>query len=178
MTAVAAARPFWLSTAARPSARRSRQLPRPGCSLRSCEISFSGWACAPRPSSGVIALLRRDGKAGPQNLMIPTGVQMDPAKSHRDRFRRFRAIWTPGDALRVHARSQIARTRADFDRFSEMRKNVETGWWTQQDLNLRPLACEASALTELSYASTSKCDYRARRKSLQAGLRHLGNEWL
>jgi hypothetical protein len=27
-------------------------------------------------------------------------------------------------------------------------------WWTHQDLNLGPLACEASALTGLSYAST------------------------
>ncbi len=31
---------------------------------------------------------------------------------------------------------------------------LERKWWTQQDLNLRPLACEASALTGLSYAST------------------------
>lgn len=35
-------------------------------------------------------------------------------------------------------------------------------WWTQQDLNLRPLACEASALTELSYASAAANDYRVR----------------
>ncbi len=28
-------------------------------------------------------------------------------------------------------------------------------WWTHQDLNLGPLACEASALTGLSYASTA-----------------------
>jgi hypothetical protein len=31
-----------------------------------------------------------------------------------------------------------------------------TDWWTHQDLNLGPLACEASALTGLSYASTGK----------------------
>ncbi len=33
--------------------------------------------------------------------------------------------------------------------------------WTHLDLNQGPLACEASALTELSYASTGKCDYHA-----------------
>src|SRR5208337_5625009 len=31
---------------------------------------------------------------------------------------------------------------------------ARTIWWTHQDLNLGPLACEASALTGLSYAST------------------------
>jgi hypothetical protein len=42
-------------------------------------------------------------------------------------------------ALRVHASSQIARTRADFERFSEMSENLETGWWSKRDLNSRPL---------------------------------------
>ena len=34
-------------------------------------------------------------------------------------------------------------------------------WWTHQDLNLGPLACEASALTGLSYASTRGWNYCA-----------------
>jgi hypothetical protein len=34
-------------------------------------------------------------------------------------------------------------------------------WWTHQDLNLGPLACEASALTGLSYASTGVPNYCA-----------------
>jgi len=35
-------------------------------------------------------------------------------------------------------RSQIARTRADFDRFSEMSENLETEMWSRVDLNSRP----------------------------------------
>jgi hypothetical protein len=35
-------------------------------------------------------------------------------------------------ALRVHASSQIARTRSDFERFSEMSENFETGRWMMQ----------------------------------------------
>jgi len=42
-------------------------------------------------------------------------------------------------SLRVHASSQIARTRADFERFSEMSENLETGvWMTQSDANRSP----------------------------------------
>ncbi len=36
-------------------------------------------------------------------------------------------------------------------------------WWTHLDSNQGPLACEASALTGLSYASTGEPDYRAAR---------------
>src|SRR5579875_2746237 len=39
------------------------------------------------------------------------------------------------------------------DNFSAPRS--EASWWTHLDLNQGPLACEASALTELSYASTA-----------------------
>lgn len=40
-------------------------------------------------------------------------------------------------------------------------------WWTHLDSNQGPLACEASALTGLSYASTGKTDYRAVRPASQ-----------
>jgi hypothetical protein len=46
-------------------------------------------------------------------------------------------------------------------------------WWTHRDLNLGPLACEASALTGLSYASTGNriiAPGDARCKSLRNGL--------
>src|SRR5713226_1389299 len=37
--------------------------------------------------------------------------------------------------LWVRPGSQIARARADFDRFSEMSENRRTGWWSRRDLN-------------------------------------------
>src|ERR1700735_4654586 len=40
-------------------------------------------------------------------------------------------------------------------------------WWTHLDSNQGPLACEASALTGLSYASTGASDYRAARAASQ-----------
>src|SRR5208337_3909087 len=40
-------------------------------------------------------------------------------------------------------------------------------WWTHLDSNQGPLACEASALTGLSYASTGAWDYRAARATSQ-----------
>jgi hypothetical protein len=40
-------------------------------------------------------------------------------------------------ALRVHASSQIARTRSDFERFSEMSENFETGRWREGDLDFQ-----------------------------------------
>src|SRR5271155_1478966 len=40
-------------------------------------------------------------------------------------------------------------------------------WWTHLDSNQGPLACEASALTGLSYASTGVGDYRAVRAASQ-----------
>ncbi len=50
-------------------------------------------------------------------------------------------------ALRVHASSQIARTRADFERFSEMSENLETGWWSEVNSNCRYrfLNCQTTA---------------------------------
>src|SRR5258707_13859559 len=40
-------------------------------------------------------------------------------------------------------------------------------WWTHLDSNQGPLACAASALTGLSYASTGASDYRAARAASQ-----------
>jgi hypothetical protein len=59
-------------------------------------------------------------------------VRWDLGKSRPDRICRDSAIHALRDALRVPARSQIARTRADFERFSEMSENRETGWWMMQ----------------------------------------------
>ena len=52
------------------------------------------------------------------------------------RFCRF----APSKALsRVRARSRIARTRADFDRFSDISKNLQTEMWMKQsDANCSP----------------------------------------
>jgi hypothetical protein len=59
-------------------------------------------------------------------------LRMDLAKSRADRFYQNLAISADGDVLRFDVRSQIARTRADFERFSEMSENRETGWWMMQ----------------------------------------------
>jgi hypothetical protein len=48
------------------------------------------------------------------------------------------AIQAAGDILRVPVRSQIARARADFERFSEMRGNLGTEVWSRVNLNWRP----------------------------------------
>jgi hypothetical protein len=42
-----------------------------------------------------------------------------------------------GDVLWVHAGSQIARPRADFDRFSENAEPRRTGWWSEMNSNWR-----------------------------------------
>jgi len=55
------------------------------------------------------------------------------------RLRQIPAIRSTYGVLRVHAGSQIARVRADFDRFSAMSEPRETGWWSRRDLNPRPL---------------------------------------
>src|SRR5208337_5324642 len=44
-------------------------------------------------------------------------------------------------------------------------------WWTHLDSNQGPLACEASALTGLSYASTGGWNYRAARATSQESSR-------
>src|SRR5579862_497894 len=65
-----------------------------------------------------------------------------------------------GDALWVLAHSQIARTRAEFERFSAMFEIRETGWWSRRDLNPRPLRCERSALpAELLPHPVARHDY-------------------
>jgi hypothetical protein len=62
----------------------------------------------------------------------------DLGKSRPDRFCRIPALTSRRRVLRVRSQSQIARTRADFERFSEMSENLETGWWGGKDLNRRP----------------------------------------
>ena len=57
---------------------------------------------------------------------------MDLLISRPDRFRRILPISAAGDALRVRARSQIARIRALFERFSEISENWRTEWWRMQ----------------------------------------------
>jgi hypothetical protein len=51
--------------------------------------------------------------------------------------------------------------------FFEEPQSVGFVWWTHLDSNQGPLACEASALTGLSYASTGVSDYRAARAASQ-----------
>jgi hypothetical protein len=48
---------------------------------------------------------------------------MDLAKSRADNFRLIPANGAVGDVLWVHAQSQIARIRADFELFSDEDKN-------------------------------------------------------
>lgn len=75
------------------------------------------------------------------------------------------------------ARSEGPQTRGRSNPMESLRSppsqntglQIELDWWTHQDLNLGPLACEASALTGLSYASTEMELLRhrdARRKSM------------
>jgi hypothetical protein len=63
---------------------------------------------------------------------------MDLAKSRPDRFCWILRIRAAEGALRVRARSQIARARALFDRFSDISENLETEMWSGVDLNPRP----------------------------------------
>ena len=49
--------------------------------------------------------------------------------SKRIGFSAFRHLAPAAAALRIGSRSQIARKRADFDRFSEKSENRWTGWW-------------------------------------------------
>src|SRR6266851_5608334 len=63
---------------------------------------------------------------------------MDLAKSCADNFRLIPANSAVRGALRVRAQSKIARTRADFGRFSKKCKKRWTGWWSKRDLNPRP----------------------------------------
>jgi hypothetical protein len=42
-------------------------------------------------------------------------------------------VFMLGGVVRVHARSQIARTRADFEQFSAMSGNQETEVWSGAD---------------------------------------------
>jgi hypothetical protein len=62
---------------------------------------------------------------------------VDPAESSPDSFCRAPPISAARSRSPVHASSQIARTRADFERFSEMSENLETEWRSGMDSNLR-----------------------------------------
>jgi hypothetical protein len=62
----------------------------------------------------------------------------DIGKSRAERNRPISAISAAGDVLRVHARSQIVRTRADFAQFSEMSDSRDTDWRSKVDLNFQP----------------------------------------
>jgi NAD(P)-dependent dehydrogenase (short-subunit alcohol dehydrogenase family) len=53
---------------------------------------------------------------------------MDLAKSRPDRVCQILSIRVEASRSPVHPRSQIARARADFDRFSAMSESLETGW--------------------------------------------------
>ena len=75
------------------------------------------------------------GRAGSANSRDPTALRMDLAKSRADRFCRISPICADGGVLRVRARSRIARTRADFARFSAASKTMETEVWSRVDLN-------------------------------------------
>ena len=56
----------------------------------------------------------------------------------------------------VRARSQIARTREDFDRFSVMSENRESGWWMMQsDSNCSP--CQPVNRLTLERRLTKRC---------------------
>jgi hypothetical protein len=79
------------------------------------------------------------GRVGSANSRDPMALRMDLAKSRPDRFCPILAIPAVSGALRVRARSRIARTRADFDQFSDISKNLETEMWSKLDLNPGPL---------------------------------------
>src|SRR5580704_536951 len=73
-------------------------------------------------------------------------------------------------------RSMCALDPAPFRCRAPQRSVLWDYWWTHQDLNLGPLACEASALTGLSYASAGDgiiAPRRLARKSLTQS--HHGN---
>ena len=57
--------------------------------------------------------------------------------SPREKFVRFSELQKKS-SLWVRARSQIARTRALFDRFSAMSADPETEMWSEQDLKFQP----------------------------------------
>jgi len=96
--------------------------------------------------------------------LLPPDLQMDLGKSRADRFGRILAIRAAGDVLRVHERSQIARTRALFERFSDESGNRETEVWSKTDLNPRPRL-------RLSFVklSATLAQYSALKRSSSAG---------
>ena len=103
-----------------------------------------------QPWSPLIALSRQcwkeivrpyvgDGQANRARLRRPrlcrsTALKTDLGKSRRERNWPIRANRAARGVIRVHLRSQIARTRALFDRFSDEYENRETGWWSRRDL--------------------------------------------
>src|SRR5271157_1667128 len=127
MTAVASVRPSWVSRPALASAWRRRVwCP---CSLES--PSRAGASARP-------AVVNTHCSVAPTWEGLSPGVHWDLAKSRPDRFWRILAIRVAQGVLRVPVRSQIARTRADFERFSEVSETLQTEVWSEQDLNFQP----------------------------------------
>ena len=77
-----------------------------------------------------------------------------------DHLRNIIDIWHVGpnaiEVVTANHREVRITAPLTFEASSEMCESLETGWWTHLDLNQGPLACEASALTGLSYASTGE----------------------
>jgi hypothetical protein len=125
---VVAVRPSWLSRAALASAWQRRVW----CLCSRESPSRAGASAQPAVLSTHCSVARTlEG--------LKLGVHWDLAKSRPDRFWRILAIRAAGGVLRVPVRSQIARERALFERFSEMRGNLGTEVWSRVDLNSRPL---------------------------------------
>ena len=74
-----------------------------------------------------------------RQIFHPEGLADGLTKSRADNFRLIPANSAVRDVLRVHAQSQIARIRADFERFSKKCRKEWTEWWSKRDLNSRPL---------------------------------------
>ena len=98
---------------------------------------------------------------------IPTVLQMDLAKSRADNFRLIPANSAARDVLWVHAQSQIARTRADFERFSEMSETRGTGWWSEMDSNPRSrwLSAKTTDFSDFPFSSPTTETDRSKRRS-------------
>jgi len=79
---------------------------------------------------------QRVGDASGRTAIAPV-LQVDPPKSRADNFQRIPALSADGSRSPGPCRSQIARTRAVFYRFSEKHRNAKTGWWSEVDSNFR-----------------------------------------
>ena len=112
-----------------------------------CQIRgrFGGASVSPLPAPACV-LFNRD-SAKPEDRQTRAGLRsmsansertsVDPRESKLDRFCVFHRLAPAAAALRVHASSKIARTRADFEQFSPMSGNLETEVWREWDSNPR-----------------------------------------